>query len=157
MENVIVSFSGKYRFLSNFYPCRIVFDGTAYPSVEHAYVASKTLDSKKRKEILELTLPGEVKKLGRKIKLRPSWDTLRLHYMRDFVTQKFQGDTQLANLLMDTYPTTLLMDTYPTTLIEGNHWGHWGDTFWGVYNGEGQNHLGKILMDVRKCILENTQ
>ena len=25
----------------------------------------------------------------------------------------------------------------------------WGDTFWGVCNGVGSNHLGKILMKVR--------
>ena len=31
-------------------------------------------------------------------------------------------------------------------LIEGNVW---NDTFWGVCNGKGHNHLGKILMKVR--------
>lgn len=25
----------------------------------------------------------------------------------------------------------------------------WGDTYWGVCNGVGKNHLGKILMKVR--------
>lgn len=31
-------------------------------------------------------------------------------------------------------------------LVEGNTW---HDTFWGVCNGKGQNHLGRILMRVR--------
>jgi predicted NAD-dependent protein-ADP-ribosyltransferase YbiA (DUF1768 family) len=31
-------------------------------------------------------------------------------------------------------------------LIEGN-W--WGDTYWGVCNGVGENHLGKLLMKIR--------
>ncbi len=34
-------------------------------------------------------------------------------------------------------------------VVEGNHW---GDTCWGVDNrtGQGENHLGKILMQVRE-------
>lgn len=26
---------------------------------------------------------------------------------------------------------------------------NWGDYFWGSVNGHGENHLGKILMDIR--------
>jgi hypothetical protein len=40
----------------------------------------------------------------------------------------------------------LLLATGDKELIEGNTW---GDTFWGVCNGIGQNHLGKILMAKR--------
>ena len=39
-----------------------------------------------------------------------------------------------------------LMATGSEELVEGNTW---SDTFWGVCNGEGGNHLGKILMKVR--------
>ena len=35
-------FSGEYEFLSNFYPCRIVYNGITYPSVEHAYQDRKS-------------------------------------------------------------------------------------------------------------------
>ena len=41
----------------------------------------------------------------------------------------------------------LLLKTGTAELIEGN-W--WGDTFWGVFNGAGQNHLGRLLMEVRE-------
>jgi predicted NAD-dependent protein-ADP-ribosyltransferase YbiA (DUF1768 family) len=41
----------------------------------------------------------------------------------------------------------MLIDTGDQELIEGN-W--WGDVIWGVCNGKGENHLGKILMEVRK-------
>jgi predicted NAD-dependent protein-ADP-ribosyltransferase YbiA (DUF1768 family) len=40
-----------------------------------------------------------------------------------------------------------LLNTGDLQLVEGNYW---GDTFWGVCNGKGENHLGKILMRVRK-------
>jgi hypothetical protein len=40
----------------------------------------------------------------------------------------------------------MLLLTGDEELIEGNFW---GDVFWGVCNGVGKNHLGKILMEVR--------
>ena len=42
-------------------------------------------------------------------------------------------------------------DTNNEELIEGNTW---NDTYWGVCNGRGQNHLGKILMKVRSLLKE---
>ena len=40
-----------------------------------------------------------------------------------------------------------LLATGDAYLEETNHW---HDTFWGVCKGKGQNHLGKILMEVRE-------
>ena len=40
----------------------------------------------------------------------------------------------------------MLKATGDAVLVEGN-W--WRDDFWGVYEGKGQNILGKILMIVR--------
>lgn len=39
----IKSFTGKYSFLSNFYPCKVLFEGVRYPSVEHAFQAAKNI------------------------------------------------------------------------------------------------------------------
>ena len=39
------------------------------------------------------------------------------------------------------------MATGDAELVEGNTW---NDTYWGVCNGVGHNHLGKILMQVRQ-------
>ena len=44
MLSKIDSFSKEYRFMTNFYPCEIEFDGNIYSSVEHAYCASKTVN-----------------------------------------------------------------------------------------------------------------
>ena len=41
---------------------------------------------------------------------------------------------------------TKIVDTEDMELIEGNSW---GDTFWGVCDGVGENNLGKVLMRVR--------
>ena len=40
-----------------------------------------------------------------------------------------------------------LLDTGDAILIEGNDW---GDRYWGVCDGVGQNKLGLILMGLRK-------
>jgi len=40
----------------------------------------------------------------------------------------------------------LLLETGEHELIEGNNW---GDRFWGVVDGVGDNHLGKLLMKIR--------
>lgn len=44
-----------------------------------------------------------------------------------------------------------LVETGDAHLEEGNTW---GDTFWGTVRGVGKNHLGKILMRIRKEIWE---
>lgn len=130
-------FQGNYRFLSNFWPCRIEFEGLVYPSVEHTYQASKTQDDEARARILVARTPGDAKRAGKRVKLRSGWDSIKVAVMTDLVFRKFQ-DPGLAEKLKA---------TGERPLVEGNTW---GDVFWGVYNGRGENHLGKILMRVRK-------
>lgn len=134
----IDSFSGQYRFLSNFFLCSVMYEGIEYPSSENAFQAAKTLDIDVRKifALKEIT-PGISKRLGRSIVLRPHWDIIRLQTMVDILAAKFQ-DPVLAKLLIE---------TGDAELIEGNAW---NDTFWGVCNGKGTNFLGKALMDLRK-------
>lgn len=138
MADSIMRFSGDYRFLSNFYPARAIVNGLAFRSVEHAYQATKTLDMGARVEIMRAATPGQAKRLGQKVELRSDWEVLKLDIMYRLVRQKFTADKDLRRQLLA---------TGDRDLIEGNTW---GDTFWGVCNGEGQNHLGKILMKVRK-------
>jgi len=134
---LIKRFSGKYNFLSNFYPCEIIYENIKYPSVEHAYQASKTLDIKLKKEIANKKTPDLAKKLGNKIELRKDWDSIKLNIMETLIRQKFRNHKDLR---------IKLLETDNAELIEGNTW---GDTFWGIYKGRGENHLGKILMKIR--------
>lgn len=135
----IQGFEGRYKFLSNFYPCEVHLDGIKYPSVEHAYQAAKTLDSYQRKQILQAANPGYAKRLGRTVVLRPDWEEIKTKVMLDLVLEKFS---------VDPFKTWILGtgDMY----LEETNW--WNDTFWGVCNGVGKNNLGKILMHVRTMI-----
>jgi len=137
MSAAVRSFSGRYRFLSNFYPAKVIYDGVVYKTVEAAYQAAKTLDKSQRFEIWSAKTPGEAKRLGKKLMLRPEWDAIKLDVMLELVRQKFTEHLSMK---------AGLLSTHPATLIENNRW---GDSFWGVCNGVGLNHLGKILMRVR--------
>jgi len=135
---VISSFTGRYYFLSNFYPCSISYEGIVYPSTEHAFVAAKSTDIIDREYIATITTAGKAKQYGRRLTLRGGWNDIRVSVMRDIVRIKFSSDDYLCNALLD---------TGSEELIEGNYW---GDTFWGQSPvGFGQNNLGKILMEIR--------
>lgn len=136
---MINSFDGEHRFLSNFHPVEIVLDGITYPTVENAYQAAKTLDLEKRKEFVGVS-PGFAKRLGQRLELRQDWNDIKLTVMKQLNEQKYMRPDLRK----------MLCETYPLDLVEGNTW---GDTFWGVCDGKGSNHLGKILMSIRMQLL----
>lgn len=141
--NVINSFSGEYDFLSNFYPEVIVYEGAVYSCVEGAYQAAKCLNPEDRKQFTNLN-GYQAKKLGRHVKLREDWEDVKVGVMYTCLQYKFLKHPSLANKLLA---------TGDTTLIEGNYW---NDTFWGVCNGVGKNHLGELLMQIRKELKSST-
>jgi ribA/ribD-fused uncharacterized protein len=138
---MIDSFDGKYAFLSNFFPSPIKDAGITYPTVEHYFQAMKSLDMQDRYKIAAAPSPGQAKRLGRKVSLRPNWNKIKDDIMYIALWEKF-SDPVLRDALLA---------TNDEELIEGN-W--WNDTYWGVCNGIGENHLGRLLMIVRKNIRE---
>ncbi len=134
---VIDSFQGQYRFLSNFWPAEVQFEGLIYPTAEHAYQAAKTPDRAERQRIAALPTPGDAKRAGAALPKRPDWDAKKLAVMELVVRDKFTRNPDLR---------AKLLATHHAQLIEGNTW---NDQFWGVCNGKGENHLGRILMKVR--------
>lgn len=135
---IINSFSGKYAFLSNFYPSSIPYENLEYPTVEHAYQAAKSLTPKVRELIRDQLTPGKAKKLGQSIIIDPNWELHKVSTMAHLVEMKFAIHRDLR---------AKLIETGDAELVEGNTW---GDKFWGVCDGEGRNELGKILMKLRK-------
>lgn len=136
---MITEFQGQNRFLSNFWQLKtgVMFGNLLFHSVENAYQAAKCEYEEDRYQFQYITA-GEAKRLGKQIRQRPDWNEKKLSIMEDLVRQKFFNNSDLAQLLLA---------TGEQELIEGNKW---GDRFWGVCNGQGSNHLGKILMKIRK-------
>jgi len=138
---VIDKFDGtEYRFLSNFYPAPVNFEGETYPTSENAYQAAKSLDYDERRAFRGNVSAALSKKMGRELELRPDWEEVKRDIMKKIVFNKFKYHPSLKEKLLA---------TGDAELIEGNYW---GDTYWGVCNGVGENHLGKILMEVREIL-----
>ena len=139
---IIDSFHGKYAFLSNYYDSPIFYDGILYPTVEHAFQAAKTTVFIQRIIIANKKTPGQAKCAGRKVTLRDNWDDIKLYIMKELIILKFTNPKLKSALL----------NTKDAELIERNTW---NDTYWGICNGIGENHLGKILMEVREMLRGN--
>ena len=82
------------------------------------------------------------KRLGGSIKERKDWEEVKVLLMSYLVVQKFAQEPF----------KTWLLETGDEELVEGNTW---GDTFWGVCKGEGENQLGIILMGIRSGLSSN--
>lgn len=155
----------EYGWLSNFYPARLkrdFIDDEAVPSlqvttwvsfnsVEHAFQASKCVDSKDAMKFLDENMdPVKAKYLGKTIKLRPDWEVAKDSVMEYWVRKKFKIP-ELREKLFQTGYEELVEYTY------------WHDQYWGVCscngwsvkrpnctgNGQGKNKLGQILMKIR--------
>lgn len=135
----INSFTGQYRWLSNFFYVDIIYDGAEYPTVEHAYQAAKTLDPTEQEIIRKARTPAEARNLGRYVTIRKDWGRVRVSVMRELLQQKFAVPEFRERL----------MATGDVIIVQGNYW---NDTFWGVCQGKGRNVLGKLIMEIRDSI-----
>lgn len=143
--NVINQFSGKYRFLSNFWYHPVYYNGVIYPTNEHAYQASKVLSYDKRAWFATLSTPQIAKKEGKAaLNIRKDWDTHKFIVMYEINMIKF----------LDLGLRVKLLNTGTSALIEGNNW---HDNIWGICTcgrcTGGDNNLGKILMKIRNAYL----
>jgi ribA/ribD-fused uncharacterized protein len=115
-----------------------------YATAEHAFNAGKTLYPSHRQWIAGAPSPGEAKKRGQRVALRPDWDVrVRYEVMAEVLRAKFTGPG----------PVAALLSTGDAMLVEGNRWHdqHWGDCRCGrpACRETGENHLGRMLMERR--------
>lgn len=150
LNPVIGEFQGMFRWLSNFWICKVVYKGHVFHSVENAYQFAKTsLPGQELKylELFQRLRPGEAKKIAGprgELKARDDWEEVKVPIMEELVASKFNPDNNPSLV-------ERLLDTGKRMLIEGNR--H-GDTFWGQYFGRGKNYLGRILMHRRLALAE---
>lgn len=132
-------FRGEFWFLSNMFPCPIQYNGHVFGCVESAFQAQKCPE---RANDFEKLNGYAARRLGRTVKLTNDWDTNKIGIMYAILKVKF-ANPELAKKLLA---------TCPQEIIEENNW---GDTYWGVSHGIGENNLGKLLMKVRSEISSN--
>lgn len=144
MDKIITinKFFGNYRFLSNFWEEMIVWNEKEWKSAEHAYQATKCALIDEAEKIAQCPTPLCAKRLGRVSKMRLDWDVVKDEKMKEILLAKFSNPMLKKKLLA----------TGGIYLEEGNNW---GDTYWGVCRGRGQNKLGLLLMEVREFYRTN--
>lgn len=154
---MITSLTGKYAFLSNFYPCVVEWDHRIWASAEHVFQARKTISVWDQSPIRHAKTAAEAKRWGQRVPLRRDWERAKKQIMFEVVLAKF---TQNAGMRRK------LLVTGQETIVEGNDW---GDQFWGVTSDVsrilpcwwpekclyGHNYLGKTLMYVRDLLRED--
>jgi ribA/ribD-fused uncharacterized protein len=136
----IAGFHSKHRFLSNDaqVPHGIRVGNLLVYTAEHAYQMQKTRDTAEQERIAFAASALAARHHGRRVTLREDWFDVRVGIMYQVLKQKFRPNSLLAKQLMLTGDKLLLATD--TNL----------GTFWGVYNGSGENRLGQLLMSVRE-------
>lgn len=145
-----IMFSRKnniYPEFSNYHIKRFVYDNILWDSVEAAFQAQKSLDTEIRKQFAALT-PGQAKSRGRKVLLRPDWETVKYNLMYKICLEKFKQNEDLKELLLSTGDALLVENTTG-----------WHDNIWGCCTcarcrvaNTSKNLLGVTLMRVRAAL-----
>ena len=142
---MIYEFRGNFNWLSNFYPCKVIYKDNEFNSVEQAYMFAKNDTSGDWLNFCLNNSPAMCKAQSKLIKIRDDWDSVKLKIMEDLLFQKFNQEPF----------KTKLIETGNRNIVEGNFW---GDIFWGVNlkvnPNYGENHLGRIIMKIREKINE---
>jgi hypothetical protein len=134
-----------YGCFSNFSAHGIQIKRTYWSTVEHYYQAQKfagSVDAEIIPMIHSAATPEEAATLGRcpTRRVRPDWEMVKIEVMREAVLQKFLTHLEIQ---------AVLLSTGDETLVENSP----HDYFWGCGADQtGNNHLGKILVEVRDKI-----
>jgi len=138
---MIDNFRYDYFFLSNFFPHTMVVDDKTFITNEHFFQASKAQTTDDFEAVRNTSTPRDSKHMGRVIPVRLDWEMIKQDIMLKGLRVKFSDPVLLAKLLA----------TEDATLVEGNTW---HDQYWGrcdctKHGGEGENWLGRMLMQIR--------
>lgn len=135
----ITAFAADYFFLSTFAPAPVYVDHVQYPTVAHGLEATRVCTASDRDRIRRCENAGEMMRLAKSMSSRPDWETHKIDVLRNLLQQKF-STPDFRTRLLNTGSRPLLAHNY------------WRDRFWGIYDGEGHNWLGRLLMDQRATL-----
>lgn len=131
---MISDFRGKFAFLANSYPCPVEMDGACYPCAETAFYAARCAYKTDRKKFATLSGP-DARKLAGHLTEQSGWADKKLSVLQEVLQAKF-SEPQLKRRLLQ---------TGNEELVFSNPY----DSYLGVSDGKGANHLGRLLMELR--------
>lgn len=148
-EHNTTLFAGEWAFLSNMYPCSLMYDGTHFTSSEQCFQfsrARKNKELKKAHKIITTTDPFICKSIGDSVTDSSDWNNQSELCMTKINRQKFEQNAHLLDLLLSTGERVLQEATT--------------SSIWGIGAGirskaartntaTGDNLMGNILMKLR--------
>lgn len=132
-----------YGAFSNLFKRAIEFEGTVYPTSEHAYQAGKALKPAVRQWILSAPTPALAAMAAHGLyvwDVVPDWAQIKFDRMRAVLRAKFDQHTDLRELLLS---------TGEARLVEAGTVNNAVNRLWGEVDGKGENMLGVMLMELR--------
>ncbi|WP_146602537.1 NADAR family protein [Novipirellula aureliae] len=137
----------EYGEFSNFadYPIRI--GKATWPTTEHYFQAMKFKSKSDQNEIRKANSPMLAARMGRDRKrtLRKDWESAKVNVMREALIAKFTQHDELRELLLSTGNAKIIEHT-----TNDDYWGDGGD-------GRGKNMLGRLLVEVRLRLREESE
>ena len=133
-----------YGAFSNLYRRPILFEGTEYPTSEHAYQAGKARKDAVRDWLMAAPTPSLLAMAAHGLyvwDISPDWSKTKYDRMKRVLQAKFTQHEDLAELLLSTGQARLVEAATVDNTVNRT---------WGEVNGVGKNMLGKLLMEVRE-------
>ncbi|MCF7843736.1 NADAR family protein [Candidatus Gracilibacteria bacterium] len=144
-EKQIFFYEHEFYVFSNYSSFMLEWKGKLYPTSEHAYHSEKFEDEKLKEELRNTRSAHDSQKFANanKDKRRSDWDDVKLGIMKEILKEK---------VLQHPYVMKKLIDSGQKELVEDS----WRDNYWGWGpNKDGENHLGKLWMEVRDELVRN--
>jgi len=138
----IDSFEGTFDFLALEANSEAGWDGTLFPTARHALMAAQFPAA--AEAIAKASSIAEARKAADGESEIDGWQGRRLQVMEKILRDKFRRSAELRKRLQETGDRDLI-------------WDNDEDGFWGAVKGRGQNQLGRILMEIRSSIQDDTE
>ena len=139
-DKQIFFYEHDYYIFSNFSSFAIEWKGKLYMTSECAYHSEKFDDIEIKEKIRNLKSSHEAFKFAENNKhlYKSNWNDIKLDIMKDILRSKVEQHP---------YVLKKLIDSGDKELVENS----WRDSYWGWgENRNGENHLGKLWMEIRK-------
>lgn len=144
-EKQILFYEQEFYVFSNFSSFKLEWNGVLWMTSEHAYHSEKFEDSELLEQLQDTRSAHDSMRLAyaNRDKYRKDWDNVKLEIMKKILKAKVQQHP---------YVKKKLLESGDKELVENS----WRDLYWGWGpNKDGENHLGKLWMEVRDEVRSN--
>lgn len=139
MSEPIFFYEHDFYIFSNFSSFAIEWKGKLWMTSEHVYHSERFDDEETKEKIRNMRSAHEAFKFAQvnKEKQRSDWNEVKLKVMKEILREKINQHPYVKKKILDSGDRELVEDS-------------WRDDFWGWGpNKDGQNHLGKLWMEIR--------